>query len=151
MHTLAVTSDTGDVYCFGMGSGGQLGVTLTTNSSTPTLIQYNWNAPPPRQTTGGHSSTDFSKQEVPQLLESPRKIEIGSSVDPPSNGEEAMDVDELVDVKNVSTSDTKESDWTEITTLRRVYAGGDQSFASVKIVSVFLLMNTIASGVVKIL
>ena len=140
MHTLTVTRDTGEVHGFGMGSGGQLGVTTIANSSTPTLLLYKWNTPPPRQAVGGDSSTtDSSKRPHLQLLESAGKIEIESSVDPPSTRrEEPMDIDDhdvMMSDQSVSTSDTNKSDWTEVISLRRIYAGGDQSFASVKIVS----------------
>ena len=47
MHTLAVDSD-GMVYCFGQGSGGQLGVTKTSNITTPKPIVQDWSIVPPR-------------------------------------------------------------------------------------------------------
>ena len=139
MHTLAVTRNTGEVYGFGMGSGGQLGGTTIANSSTPTLLLYKWNTPPPKPAVGGDSSTDSSKRPHLQLLDGAGKIEIESSVDPPSTTrEEPMDIDEhdiMLSDQSVSTSVTNKSDWTEVIALRRIYAGGDQSFASVKIVS----------------
>ena len=108
MHTLAVDSE-GIVYCFGQGSGGQLGVTKTANITTPIPIDQDWSTVPPR--SGGlmvsfrksclmmsdsleEESESLSEGECEKSMEEVTMVipPEGTSVDPP--GAEPMDIDE---------------------------------------------------------
>lgn len=111
MHTLAVTRDTGEVFSFGMSTGGQLGARLKDHvSSSLLLLQTNWNiSPPPDQFSNlpspfhvSHSQTFISSGQ--SLLDMDNE-ELGTSVDPPSP--DAMDVDKCE--ATVTLMETEES------------------------------------------
>ncbi|XP_064386075.1 probable E3 ubiquitin-protein ligase HERC4 isoform X2 [Halichondria panicea] len=136
MHTLAVDS-TGLVYSFGQGSGGQLGIPARTNVSTPSQIDHDFSVLPPRSVGSGLTKRILSPKEVPLC---------GTSVDPPTD--EPMELEEeltysaqssvesvcrtaSMDSCSDNEQESRHSDWTNTACLRRVFAGGDQTFTTI--------------------